>query len=123
MSARETKKKSVWGTSGRKLLVLSAVVGLGLAGCSAPAPGGREAAPTPAGQVVTETPPSPKPEVSGVAPSAAYFWVGGYWAYHDKRWVWVPGRWELRPRPNALWSPGHWNKTATGWVWAPGHWD
>jgi hypothetical protein len=103
--------------------VLSAVVGLGLAGCSAPAPGGKDVGATPAGQVITETPPSPRPEVSGVAPGTAYYWVAGYWAYRERQWVWVPGRWELRPRPNAVWAPGHWNKTPEGWVWRPGHWD
>ena len=121
MSAGE--KRIVWGAAGRKLLALSVVLGLGLAGCSAPSPGGKEGVAPPAGQAITEAPPSPRPEVTGVSPGAAYSWVAGYWAYHEKRWSWVPGHWEVRPRPNAHWAAGHWNKTPNGWAWTPGHWD
>jgi hypothetical protein len=113
----------VWGAAGRKLLVLSSIVGLGLAGCSAPAPAGKEAAGTPAGQAIAEAPPAPRLEVSGASPGAAFFWVPGYWAYHEQRWHWVPGHWVVPPRANALWAPGHWDKSPNGWVWTPGHWD
>jgi len=73
--------------------------------------------------VVTETPPPPRHEVIGVAPSSAHVWVAGYWVYRDRRWVWVPGHYEPRPRPAAVWAPGHWDHTTRGWVWTPGHWD
>jgi hypothetical protein len=123
MSAKKTTKRTGRGAGGRKLLVLASVVGLGLAGCSSPAPSGGQAVVAPAGGAITVTPPAPKPEVIGTPPSAAYGWVPGYWIYRNERWLWVPGRWELRPHPNALWAPGHWNKTPDGWVWTPGHWD
>jgi hypothetical protein len=121
MSARE--KRIVWGTAGRKLLLLSNVVGLGLAGCSAPPPAGKEVVAPPAGQAITVAPPAPRPEVVGASPGAAFLWVPGYWAYREGRWHWVPGRWAVPPRPHALWAPGRWNNTPNGWVWTPGHWD
>ena len=73
--------------------------------------------------IVTESPPPPRQEVIGVAPSAAHVWVQGYWVYRNGRWVWRPGHYELRPRTAAVWVPGHWDRTARGWVWTPGHWD
>ncbi len=73
--------------------------------------------------VVTETPPAPRQEVIGVAPSASHLWVEGYWAYRHGRWVWVRGHWERRPRVAAVWVPGHWDHTSRGYLWTPGHWD
>lgn len=79
---------------------------------------------SPTGEVlVTQEPPPPRQEVIGVAPTAEHVWVKGYWAFQNRRWVWMPGHWELRPRAGATWVPGHWDHTARGWVWFPGHWD
>lgn len=79
---------------------------------------------TPTGQTyVVETPPEPKREVVGVAPSTGQVWVPGYWAHSNARWVWIPGHWTSPPQPQAAWVPGHWSRTAGGWVWTPGHWQ
>lgn len=79
---------------------------------------------SPTGEVVvSEAPPAPRTEVMGVAPSAAHVWVAGYWLYRDRRWVWIPGHYELRPRAGATWVPGHWDHMTRGWVWTPGHWE
>jgi hypothetical protein len=72
--------------------------------------------------VVQEAPPSPQVEVVGVAPSPLHVWIGGFWAWHG-RWVWEPGRWELRPRGRVAWVAGHWDRHLNGWVWVPGHWE
>ena len=74
--------------------------------------------------VVSESsPPAPRSEIIGVAPSTAHVWIPGHWRYRNHRWVWVPGHFELRPRPAVVWVPGHWDNTPRGWVWTPGHWD
>ena len=72
--------------------------------------------------VVTTDPPAPRHEVVTVAPSADHVWVKGYWSRQNDRWVWVPGHYQLRPRPAAVWVEGHWDHTTRGWVWTPGHW-
>src|SRR5258705_212503 len=73
--------------------------------------------------VVSEAPPATRPEPVGVAPDTSHVWIQGYWMYHNNRWVWIAGHWEVRPRVNALWMPGHWDHTARGWVWTAGHWE
>ncbi|PWU14444.1 MAG: hypothetical protein C5B50_17235 [Verrucomicrobia bacterium] len=73
--------------------------------------------------IVTERPPPAQHEVRPVAPGPNYFWVHGYWSYHNARWLWVPGQWEARPRPGVAWVSGHWSRTEGGWFWTPGHWD
>jgi len=79
---------------------------------------------TPTGEVVVTTaPPPPRHEVITAAPGAGQVWVSGYWAHHHGRYVWVPGNWEMRPRPTAVWVQGHWDRTVSGWVWTPGHWE
>jgi hypothetical protein len=79
---------------------------------------------SPTGEVlVAKAPPAPRTEVVTVAPSTSHVWQAGYWSYRNGRYVWVPGRYELRPRASAVWVPGHWDRTTRGWVWTPGHWE
>ena len=68
--------------------------------------------PPPAVTVETVTP-SPGPE---------YVWVGGQYEWR-KRWVWVPGKWVVPPRPHAIWVGGRWVKHRNGWTWMPSHWE
>lgn len=76
-------------------------------------------APTP--MVVRETPPSPREEIIGAAPSPAHVWIPGHWKW-EGGWVWIPGHWRAAPHPGAAWVPGHWKERYGGWVWVPGRW-
>jgi len=81
-----------------------------------------ESAATPAdGSGITEAPPPPQVEVVGAAPSPDYVWMPGVWEWH-KAWIWVSGRWVIRPRPEAIWIPGHWTSHRRGYVWIHGYW-
>jgi hypothetical protein len=70
---------------------------------------------------VESAPPAPQAETVPPAPSATHVWVGGYWAWRGA-WVWVAGTYVVRPRPAAVWVPGRWDRRPRGWVWVPGHW-
>jgi hypothetical protein len=72
-------------------------------------------------RAVTQTPPTPHVEVVGAPPGPEYAWMPGVWQWHGA-WVWAPGRWGLRPRPNAVWISGQWTRYGQGWVWIRGYW-
>src|SRR4029079_4047918 len=67
-------------------------------------------------------PPPPVAEVVAVSPGPGYVWVPGYHQWNGSAYVWVGGRWETGPHPNAHWAPGHWQHARHGWHWVPGHW-
>ena len=67
-------------------------------------------------------PPAAIVEVVTVAPSPKHVWIAGYHRWNGSAYVWVPGRWEARPRPRARWVPGHWMETREGWFWVNGRW-
>ncbi|HEX9305728.1 MAG TPA: hypothetical protein VGA31_14895 [Thermoanaerobaculia bacterium] len=67
-------------------------------------------------------PPRIRVERRPVAPSPRHVWVRGYYTWDGAQYVWVPGRWELGPRPHARWVSGHWRHTRHGWYWVEGHW-
>jgi hypothetical protein len=98
----------------RRFLLMVALAGTLSASCST-----SHVTPTVA---VAEAPPAPPVESIGMAPGINYVWVRGYYTYNGSRYVWVPGNWQLRPRPNAIWVPGTWDQTDKGWVWIPGRW-
>jgi len=75
------------------------------------------------GEVIVRVgPPAPIVERYGPAPGRGYVWVAGYQRWSGARYVWVPGRWELPPRPRAVWVPHHWVHRRGGWVLVEGHW-
>src|SRR5262249_3222797 len=80
------------------------------------------ASPPPAGEtVVVEEPPPPYEEVVTVSPGPEYVWMPGVWEGHG-RWVWVGGRYVVRPHPGAMWVGGHWAHRGRGYVWVRGYW-
>ncbi len=71
---------------------------------------------------VPAAPPPPRVGYVGVAPGPRYVWTDGFWAWRG-RWVWVPGRWVVPPRPRAVWAPGHWvQRPHRGWFFVEGRW-
>jgi hypothetical protein len=83
----------------------------------------RSGAAAPARQIiVVEQPPAAQTEMIGVAPSTSHVWLPGYWSRQGDKWVWINGRWELRPAATATYVPGHWEKRGTGFVWHEGYW-
>ena len=68
----------------------------------------------------------PRPVVERVIgrPSPAYSWVGGYYRWSGRAYVWVPGRWTLPPRPLAVWVAPHWDYVPArgSYVFVGGFW-
>jgi hypothetical protein len=68
-------------------------------------------------------PPPPRREVIVERPSPRHIWVGGYYRWDGRAYVWMPGAWVVPPQPYYhRWVPGHWRETHHGWVWVEGHW-
>jgi hypothetical protein len=70
-------------------------------------------------------PPPPQIETPPPPPSPEHVWVVGYhrWDGPTHRYVWMPGRFERRPHPNAQWRPAHWEPRGNRTVWVEGNWD
>jgi hypothetical protein len=71
---------------------------------------------------IRTAPPPARVEVRPAVPFPDAVWIGGYWEYRHRNWVWAPGHWGKRPRPGAVWLPGYWKQTPKGWKRTPGHW-
>jgi hypothetical protein len=74
-------------------------------------------------QVIIRTPP-PAVIVERPGPPlhAGWVWVGGFYRWDGRRYVWVPGHWVAPPRPRAVWIPGRWVPRGGGYVWVAGYW-
>jgi hypothetical protein len=68
-------------------------------------------------------PPRPLLEVRAVAPGPGYVWLQGYHRWDGRTYVWVPGYWQIAPRPRAVWVPGHWERDRRGWYFIDGRWQ
>jgi hypothetical protein len=75
----------------------------------------------PARKEVEEAPPAPLIETIPFQANANYFWVPGYWTWNGS-WVWVRGRWVVRPWRGAIWVSGHWVKHGKSYAWVSGRW-
>jgi hypothetical protein len=75
----------------------------------------------PASVVAPGAPPPTKIEDVPIAPNGDYVWTPGYWAWNGT-WVWVSGRYTLRPYPTARWTPGHWERRDRRYFWIEGRW-
>jgi len=67
-------------------------------------------------------PPAPIAETRLARPDPDHVWLAGYQSWSGSAYVWVPGRWELPPRPHARWVAPHWLRRHGGWVLVEGHW-
>ncbi len=74
------------------------------------------------GVCVGMAPPPLLVEEVGAAPGFGYVWIAGHHAWHGDAYVWVPGRWQLRPYEKARWVPGSWRHDESGWYWIEGRW-
>jgi WXXGXW repeat (2 copies) len=72
--------------------------------------------------VVMVSPPEPRVEVIGVAPTPGYVWFGGYWRWVGARHEWVPGYW-APGRAGYHWIGHTWVRSGDGWRMRPGHWE
>jgi hypothetical protein len=72
--------------------------------------------------IVRVAPPHAIIEHRVVSPGPNYVWVGGYHRWDGRAYIWVPGRWELAPRPHARWVAHHWVRRHGGWVLVEGRW-
>ena len=93
-------------------MIPKTLIGLLLAGALLPA----------ADVVVHVAPPAPLMEQRAAAPGPGYVWIKGYQSWNGSAFVWVPGRWEMPPRPHAHWVSTRWVKRNGGWVMVAGHW-
>ena len=72
--------------------------------------------------LVQVAPPAPLMERVLPSPGPGYVWTPGYHRWDGHRYIWVPGRWQLPPRPRARWARAHWVRRHGGWVLVEGHW-
>jgi len=80
-------------------------------------------APPPGTSFVPKAPPREVVEDPGPPPVDNSAFLPGHHVWNGERFVWVKGRWEKRPRPDARWQPGRWVSSPKGWYWIEGSWD
>ena len=89
--------------------ILAVVGSLVISGCAQqrPPPVAEPPPPPEEGAPVTAqvAPPPVPPEAVVVSPGPQYVWIGGAWEWQG-RWIWVPGRWVVPPRPGVIWVRG-----------------
>jgi|SRR5450755_812735 hypothetical protein len=72
--------------------------------------------------VVRIAPPAAIVERPVARPGPNYVWIGGYHRWDGNAYVWVPGRWEVPPRPHARWVAHRWVHKHGNWVFVEGRW-
>ena len=75
---------------------------------------------------VPTAPPPPRVEVVPVLPRERVeieHWQPGYWRWNGGEYVWTEGHYVARPRPRAVWVPGRWEQRPRGWVYMDGRWE
>jgi hypothetical protein len=76
-------------------------------------------------EIIITAPPPPPPvvvELKPPPPSREHFWIEGYQRWDGRAYIWVPGRYEVRPHAGARWVPARWEPRGGGKVWIEGHW-
>jgi YXWGXW repeat-containing protein len=72
---------------------------------------------------VRVAPPAVRVEAIPRAPSPRHVWIAGYWTHSGGRYVWVGGRYVVRPRPGAVWVAARWRPHNGQYVFEPGRWS
>ncbi len=72
--------------------------------------------------LITKTPPEPRHEEAGQAPSDRHFWVPGSWVYQSNDYRWEPGFW-AEGEPNQVWIPQRYVWMPRGYLLVNGYWD
>ncbi len=75
--------------------------------------------------VLGSPPPAVREEVIPAPPGAPAQWVWhkGHQRWIDGIYVWVPGHWVKKPRPEAVWVEPEWVQRPNGsWAFHEGHW-
>lgn len=73
-------------------------------------------------RIATAAPPPLRREVIVARPGPQFVWVAGGWHWADE-WVWMPGRWIVRPAADANWVRASYVKVDGGWRYMPPHWS
>jgi hypothetical protein len=77
----------------------------------------------PAGRIYVRTGPPPVVvERRGPVPGPGFVWIGGFYRWTGREYVWVPGHYEHAPRARARWVQGHWAHGRRGYYFVDGHW-
>ncbi len=92
-------------------LAMTVLLGIGLGiGCAQ------------AQEIIKVRPPAVIVEQRGNAPGPGHVWIGGYHKWDGNAYAWVPGRWDLPPRPHAVWIGPRWVHRRRGWFFVEGRW-
>jgi hypothetical protein len=104
----------------QRVILTFALTGLiGTVGCAVYV----RAPPPPMGVVfAVREPPPVREEIIIERPGPEHVWIGGYWGWREREYVWVPGRWEVPPRGMRRWEAGRWYHEPRGWFFVEGHW-
>jgi hypothetical protein len=71
---------------------------------------------------VDVAPPPMLVEVPPPSPFSGAVWTGGYWGWHQSRWVWCAGRWSAPPRPDYVWVQPYYEHRDGAVVFVSGFW-
>ena len=76
-------------------------------------------------RVVAAEPPPPRREVIVYdrRPGPDYIWANGFYDWQGDGWVWVEGRWVLRPASSVSWVRPRYVRVEEGWRYEPAHWS
>ena len=72
--------------------------------------------------VVRIAPPAAIVERPIARPGPNHVWIGGYHRWDGNAYVWMPGRWEVPPRPHVRWVAHRWVRKHGNWVFVEGRW-
>jgi hypothetical protein len=72
--------------------------------------------------VVMQAPPPPHRERRPAHGPPGHIWVGGYWAWHGGRHLWVAGHFERPPHARAVWVEPRWERRGGNYIFIEGLW-
>ena len=78
--------------------------------------------PPPQYVIVQQAPPPLREERRGPPPSSAHVWIGGYWSWDNRQYVWEGGRYAVPPQPDVIWVAPRYDNDPHGVRYTPGQW-